>query len=98
MGHSPVCSSFRIGSSRDVDHMNQRIGMPQVVEELVAQSLALVGTRDEPGNVEQLDRDATPPVDAGAVVGLASIGEIASVCRRNQFGDNQSLVEGHRWW
>ncbi len=60
--------------TRHVHHVDQRVGVPQVVQELVAQPLALVRAGDEPGHVEQLDGHAAPAVVTGAVVGLAPVG------------------------
>jgi hypothetical protein len=63
-----------VSRARHIHHVDQRVGVPQVVEELVAQPLALVCARHEPGHVEQLDGHAAPAVDACAVVGPASVG------------------------
>lgn len=53
--------------------------MAEVVQELVAQSLALVRPRDEAGDVEELDGDASLAVDTSAVVGPTPVGDIVSL-------------------
>lgn len=53
--------------------MDQRVRVPQVVEEFVAQPLARVCPRDEPGYVEEFDGYAAPATVAGAVVGPAAV-------------------------
>lgn len=49
--------------------MDQSIGLPQVVEELVAEPLAQVGARNEAGDVDQFNRHASLTILARAVVG-----------------------------
>lgn len=46
--------------------------MAEVVEEFVAEAFALVGTRDQSGDVEEFDGDATGTVLTSAVVGFAA--------------------------
>lgn len=58
--------------------MYQRIGVAQVVEEFVAEALALVGAGDEARDIEELNRDGATAVDTGAVVGLASVRNIVA--------------------
>lgn len=53
--------------------MDEGVGVPQVVEELVAQPLALVRAGDEAGYVEELDGDGAQPAGTGAVVGFAFV-------------------------
>lgn len=65
--------ALSVGGAADVDDVDEGVGVAQVVEELVAQTLALVGAGNEAGDVEQLDGDAALAVDAGAVVGAAAI-------------------------
>lgn len=71
----PRVLALGVRRPRHVHHVDQRVGVPQVVEELVAQPLALVRARHQPGHVQQLDGHAAPPVDARAVVGLAALRE-----------------------
>lgn len=56
--------------------MYERIGVAQVVEELVAQAEPLVRPGDQPGDVEELYGYGPSAVDAGAVVGFASIRDL----------------------
>jgi acid phosphatase family membrane protein YuiD len=59
--------------------MYQGVGMAEVVQELVAQALALVRPRDETSNVKELDGHAALAVDTGAVVGFATVRDIVSL-------------------
>lgn len=62
-----------VGGAADINDVNEGVGVAEIVEELIAQALALVGAGDEAGNVEKLDGDAALAVDAGAVVGSAAV-------------------------
>ena len=44
--------TFTIGTAAGIDHVEDRIRLPEIVEELVAQSLALVGIRHETGYID----------------------------------------------
>lgn len=68
--------TLRISGATDVDDVDEGVGVAQVVEELVAQTFALVGAGDKTGDVEQLDGDAALAVVTGTVVGAASVGNI----------------------
>lgn len=55
--------------------------MAEIVEEFVAQTFPFVRSGHESGYVEQLNGDTSSAVDAGAVVGFASIGDaVAGAC------------------
>ncbi len=62
-----------VGGAGHVHDVDQRVGVSQVVEELVAQPLALVRARDQAGDVKQLDGHASSPIVARPVVGLALV-------------------------
>lgn len=68
--------AFGIRPPASVDDVNQGVGMPQVIQEFVTQPLALVRSRDQSSDVEQLNRYGTPPLDAGSVIGLAPVLDI----------------------
>jgi hypothetical protein len=59
---------FRICGPAHVNDMHKRIGMSQIVEELISQSTALVCSRYQSRNIQQLDRDRALAVFAGTVV------------------------------
>ncbi|PMB72390.1 hypothetical protein BM221_002493 [Beauveria bassiana] len=65
-----------VDGTRRVDDVDQRVGMPQIIEELVSEALALVGARHQPSHVEQLNRHRAPTRDARAVVGLAPVRDL----------------------
>lgn len=52
--------------------------MAQVVQELVAQPFALVRARNEPGDVEELDRYRSSAVDASAVIWSAAVRDVVA--------------------
>lgn len=52
--------------------------MPQIVQELVSQSLSLVRSRHQAGNVEKFNRYGSPPVDTGTVIGFAVMRDIVA--------------------
>lgn len=61
--------------------MDQRVGVPQVVEELIAQAEALVCAGDETGDVEEFYRDGAAAVDAGTIVWPTSVRDFeAAAC------------------
>ena len=60
-----------IRTPRRINNVNQRISMPQVIKELVAQTASHVCTRYQPSDVKKLDRYRAPAGDAGAIVGFA---------------------------
>ena len=45
------------GRAAGVDDVENRIGLPQVIEELVAETAPLVRIRHKAGNVNHVDRD-----------------------------------------
>lgn len=49
--------------------------MSQIVQEPVAQALALVGTRYEACDIQQFNGNTPGPVDTGSVIWLASFGK-----------------------
>ena len=53
--------------------MYQSIGVPKVIEELIAEAFALVCAGNESSDVEEFDGYAPNAVLAGAVVGFASL-------------------------
>lgn len=55
--------------------MDQRVGVTQVVEEFVAETLALVGAGHQTGDIEELNGHRTAAIGAGAVVGFAPFGD-----------------------
>ena len=57
-----------VGGARRVDDVDQRVGVAQIVQELVAQPIPLVRARDQAGHVEELDGHAAAAVGARAVV------------------------------
>lgn len=67
--------AFSVGRAGDINDVNERVGVAQVVEEFVAQPFALVRTGDEPRNVKELDGHAALAGCAGAVVGFAAVGD-----------------------
>lgn len=52
--------------------------MPEVVEKLVTETFAFVGTGNEARDVEEFDRDGATAGDTGAVVGSAAVGEVVA--------------------
>lgn len=58
--------------------MNQRISVTEIIQELVSQTATLVGSRDQSGDVEQLDRDGAAALDTCAVIGLAPVRDLVS--------------------
>jgi len=62
---------FEVCPPAGIDHMNESICLPEIVEELVAQAPALVRVRDEPGDIKHLDRHEPGAVLAQRVVGVA---------------------------
>jgi hypothetical protein len=70
--------AFCICGARHIDYVDEGIGMPQVVEEFVAQTLAGVGAGDESGYIEEFDWHGPQAVGAGAVVGFTPVLEAES--------------------
>jgi hypothetical protein len=56
--------------------VDERVGVPQVIEEAIPQTFAHVCAGNEAGDVEELNGDRAPAVDAGAVVGFTSFGDV----------------------
>ena len=52
--------------------------MPQVVQELVSQSLPLMCSWNQSCNIQELYRYRSPSIYAGSVVGFASVGDVES--------------------
>jgi len=63
--------ALRVRGAAGVDDVDEGVGLPQVVQELVAQPFAQMGVGDEAGHVQELDRHQPDPVLAGGVPGLA---------------------------
>ena len=63
--------ALSICGARDIDNVDESVGMAQVVEELVAEALALVGSRDKTGNIEQLYRNRAAAINTRAIAWLA---------------------------
>ena len=61
--------------------------MPGVVKELVAKTLACVGTRDEAGHVDQLYRDEPVAVDADRVYRIVPNPKLAADAFYSRIGD-----------
>lgn len=64
---------FCICSARHVYDMNERIRVSEVVEELVAETFALVCTGYETGYVEKFNWDATLAIYASTVIRFTAI-------------------------
>src|SRR5208337_131993 len=58
--------SFAVGPTACVDDMEDSIGLPEVVEELVPETLALVCIRYEPGDIDEIDGDKPDTIHAVA--------------------------------
>jgi hypothetical protein len=52
----------------EVDDVDEHVGLVEVRQELVAQALAFVGTRDEAGDVDEFRRDESHTLTAVAVI------------------------------
>lgn len=70
--------AFGVCGARDVDDVDEGVGVAEVVEEFVAEAFAFVGAGDEAGDVEELDGDGAAAVKAGAVVGFAAGGDVVA--------------------
>lgn len=73
---APGVLTLRIGGAADVNNVDEGVGVAEVVEELVAQTFALVGAGDKTGDIQQLDGDTALAVVTGTIVGAASVGNI----------------------
>jgi hypothetical protein len=72
--------------------MYQRVGVPQIVQELISKALSLMRSWDKSCNVKQLDRYRAASVDTGAVVRLTSIRDVvAGACTINLKVSNGAL-------
>ncbi len=60
--------AFHIGCSRKVDDMDQHIGLVEVGQKLVAESISLVCARNQPGHVDEFGRYKTGTVATDANV------------------------------
>lgn len=76
---SPSRLSLGVGRSAHIHHVNQRIRMSQIIQELVSQPPALVGSRDQTCNIQELDGYGTSPFVATAVVRPAPVRNIVSL-------------------
>ena len=64
-----------IGGSGDIDNMNQSIGVSQIIQKPISQTLALVCARYQSSNIEQFDRDTSGATDTSTVIGSTSLGQ-----------------------
>src|SRR3989442_9715844 len=67
---------FEIGASCRVDHMDECVCLPKVVEELVAQPAPFMRLRDEASDIEQFDGDEASPSLTRCVVRLTGTAEL----------------------
>ncbi len=58
--------------------MDECIGMPQVVQEFVAQPFAFMSARYQAGDIEEFNGYGSPSINTGAVVGFATIREVVA--------------------
>ncbi|CDK39810.1 hypothetical protein BN903_49 [Halorubrum sp. AJ67] len=75
-----------------VDDVHHHVRVRQFVEELVAEALPLVCARDEPGHVEQFDRDVPFPV--AAVLRAAALLAVETRAARPHVGHPAVGVDG----
>src|SRR5207245_6349009 len=68
--------AVEISSAGPVDHLDECICLAEIVEELVAETTALVRLRDETRDIEQLDGDETRAILARRILGLASMAKL----------------------
>lgn len=67
------CSfAFCIGCSADIDDVNESIGMSQIVQEAVSETLALMRTRHQTSYVEQLDGYRAGSIITHAIIWFTS--------------------------
>src|SRR6266571_482801 len=69
-------TAFEVRPAGRVDHVHERTCLAEIVEELVAQTPALVRLRDETRDIEQLDGDETRAILARRILGLASMAKL----------------------
>ncbi|RMJ26806.1 hypothetical protein PHISP_02348 [Aspergillus sp. HF37] len=65
--------TFRICGPTDVYHMDQSIGMAQVVQKLITQTSSLVRPGDKTSNVEKLNRNRSPSFNTATIIRFASV-------------------------
>ena len=85
--------SFAVGPAARVDHVEDRVGLTEVVEELVPQALALVGIGNKPRDIDEVDgneRDTVNTVAAGEVKAMAGAG-------RAHIRDAEVGIDGRKW-
>src|SRR5206468_11379854 len=58
------------------DHVDERAGLAEIVEEFVAYAAALVRLWDQPSDIEQLDRDEASASLTGCILRLAGMAEV----------------------
>lgn len=73
--------TFSVCGPTNVNHMDQRIGVPQIIQEFVSQSLALVCPGHEPCHIEKLNWNRSSPFDTASVIWLAAVDKIMSAAR-----------------
>lgn len=57
---------FAVGPAAGIDDMEDRIRLPEVIEKLVAEALALVGVGNKPGDIDQVHGNEPAAVNAVA--------------------------------
>lgn len=91
--------ALRVRRARGVDDVEDDVCVRQLVEELVAQPLPLVGTRNQPGHVEEFDGDV--PLSVAAVLVATALVAVetgalsADVCHAAVGVDRRERVVGH---
>ena len=71
--------TFCICSPADVHHMDQGIGMTQVIQELIPQASSLMRPRDKTCNIQEFNRNGPSALEASSVVRFTLIGNVESL-------------------
>lgn len=68
------CFSLGVCGSADIDDMDEGIGVSQIVQKSVSQSLAFMSARNKTSYIEQFNGHRTLAINTGAVIWFASVG------------------------